>query len=332
MKRCLQLAQKGFGNVSPNPMVGCVIVHEGKIIGEGYHMAYGEAHAEVNAVNAITDQSLLKESDVYVSLEPCAHYGKTPPCAPMLVEKQVKRVVIGTLDPFPLVAGKGAGILKDAGIAVTTGVLEKECRFINRRFFTFHSKKRPYIILKWAESADGFIGTGEHVQISGLAAQRRLHQWRSEEDAFMVGTNTLMDDNPHLSTRLWQGKNPVRIAVDMQLKSAGKPLNFFNRSQRTLILNGIKTETSRGVEYLKIDNSDPLTMMNTLYLSGIQSVVIEGGAQLLDSFIRLNLFDEIRRFKSKKTELGHGVQAPRIDFVPHKTENLVDDELLTYIK
>jgi len=318
--------------VSPNPMVGCVIVHEGEIIGEGYHEAFGQSHAEVNAVNSVEKQELLPESTVYVSLEPCAHYGKTPPCASLLIEKKIKKVVIGALDPFIEVAGKGAAMLKQAGIEVEIGLLEKECRAINKRFFTFHTQKRPYIILKWAETADGYMGGDEPIQISGIAAQRRLHQWRSEEDAFLIGTRTLLEDNPHLSNRLWQGKSPIRIAIDMHLKSAEKPLNFFNRSQRTIILNRFNDDIVRDVEYIRIDNSDPANVMKVLYQLNIQSVVVEGGAQLLDSFIRQNLFDEIRRFKSKTLFLEHGISAPRIDFIPNKTENLVDDDLLIYLK
>jgi diaminohydroxyphosphoribosylaminopyrimidine deaminase/5-amino-6-(5-phosphoribosylamino)uracil reductase len=332
MKRCLQLAQKGFGNVSPNPMVGCVIVHDDAIIGEGCHEQYGMAHAEVNAINSVSDPALLPGSTVYVSLEPCVHFGKTPPCADLLIDKKVARVVIGTLDPFAKVSGKGAEKLRGAGIIVETGMLEKECRALNKRFMTFHIKQRPYIILKWAESADGYIGGNEPVQISGVAAQRRLHQWRSEEDAFMVGTKTLLEDNPHLSTRLWKGKNPVRLAIDMHLKSDGKPLNFFNRSQRTIVLNGLKNETERDVEYVMIADSSPSSIAGKLHELGIQSVVIEGGAKLLGSFIDRNLFDEIRRFRSKTTYLHEGVPAPRIDFVPEKNENLVDDELLIYTK
>jgi diaminohydroxyphosphoribosylaminopyrimidine deaminase/5-amino-6-(5-phosphoribosylamino)uracil reductase len=332
MKRCLQLAQKGFGNVSPNPMVGCVIVCNDEIIGEGYHEQYGQAHAEVNAVNSVKNPELLPESTVYVSLEPCVHFGKTPPCADLLIEKKVHKVVIGTLDPFVKVSGKGAEKLREAGIEVETGMLERDCRALNKRFMTFHRKQRPYIILKWAESADGFIGGSEPVQISGIAAQRRLHQWRSEEDAFMVGTNTLLEDNPHLSTRLWKGKNPVRLTIDMHLKSDGKPLNFFNRSQRTIVFNGLKNETERDVEYVMIRDSSPASIAGKLFELGIQSVVIEGGSKLLGSFIDQNLFDEIRRFRSKTMFLQQGIPAPRIDFVPEKTENLVDDELLTYTK
>jgi diaminohydroxyphosphoribosylaminopyrimidine deaminase / 5-amino-6-(5-phosphoribosylamino)uracil reductase len=222
--------------------------------------------------------------------------------------------------------------LKQAGIEVETGLMGKACRDLNKRFFTFHVKKRPYIILKWAETADGFIGGAEAIQISGLAAQRRLHQWRSEEDAFLVGTNTLLEDNPHLSTRLWQGKNPVRIAIDMHLRSAEKPLNFFNRSQRTIILNGLNEETIKDIQYARIADPSPKTIVDKLYELGIQSVVIEGGAKLLESFIQANLFDEIRRFKSKTMLLQEGISAPKIDFVPGKTENLMDDELLIYTK
>jgi len=324
------LAEKGFGHVSPNPMVGCLIVHNGEIIGSGYHKIYGGPHAEVNAINSVKDANLLKDSIAYVSLEPCSHFGKTPPCADLLIQSDIKKVVIGSLDPNPLVAGQGMEKLKQAGIDVKHGVLEYECKKLNKRFFTFINKKRPYIILKWAESADGFMGSEDTKQISGLAAQKRLHKWRSEEDAFLVGTNTLLQDNPQLNTRLWKGKNPIRVAIDFNLKSEKKHLKFYDQSQRTIILNGLKNEISNGIEFIQIPEHKVETIIHALYQCKISSVVIEGGSELLKSFIAANLYDEIRILKSKKLILSQGIEAPKIDFVASNSEDLIDDFLTLY--
>ena len=323
------MAEKGFGHVSPNPMVGCVIVHEGEIIGSGYHQKYGAEHAEVNAIKNVKNHDLLKNSTVYVSLEPCSHYGKTPPCADLLIQSGVKKVVLACLDPNPLVSGKGIEKLKAAGIEVTWGVLEKESKKLNKRFFTNILKNRPYIILKWAESKDGFIASDEIKQISGLAAQTRLHKWRSEEDAFLVGTNTLLLDNPQLNTRLWKGKNPIRVAIDFHLKSENKHLKFYDQSQRTIILNGSKNGLFDGIEYLTIENNLSHTL-DILYQKNIGSLVVEGGAMLLNSFLEAGLFDEIRILKSKNTELFSGLKAPVIDFHATKSEDLIDDILTVY--
>ncbi len=324
------MAEKGFGQVSPNPMVGCLIVHNGEIIGSGYHKEYGGPHAEVNAINNVKDSSLLKESTAYVSLEPCSHFGKTPPCADLLIKAGIKKVVIGSLDPNPLVAGQGMEKLIQAGIKVEYSVLENECKKLNKRFFTFINKKRPFIILKWAESADGYIGSEDTKQISGLAAQKRLHKWRSEEDAFLVGTNTLLLDNPQLNTRLWKGKNPIRVAIDFELKSENKHLKFYDQSQRSIILNGVKNESSNGIEFIKISDTKIETIVNALYQCKISSVVIEGGSQLLNSFIEANIYDEIRILKSKKLMLINGIKAPKIDFIASSTEDLIDDYLNIY--
>lgn len=330
MRSCLQLAEKGFGMVSPNPMVGCIFVKDNQIIGKGYHAEYGGPHAEVNAAASVRDKSAIKGSTVYVSLEPCSHHGKTPPCAELLIRLEVAEVIIGTQDPNPKVAGAGIRKLEDAGIKVRCGILEKECRLLNKRFFTFHTKHRPYVILKWAESADGFISGINHKRISGLVAQTRLHRWRSEEDAFLIGTNTLTADNPMLNTRLWKGKNPIRAAVDFELRSEHMALNFYDKSQRTIILNGLRETTGENPELIKIASREPEIILKALFSLNIGSVVVEGGAALLNSFLKSGLYDEIRRFRSKKLILENGVAAPKIDFIHQSEEDLIDDILLIY--
>jgi diaminohydroxyphosphoribosylaminopyrimidine deaminase / 5-amino-6-(5-phosphoribosylamino)uracil reductase len=341
MQRGLLLAKLGAGAVSPNPMVGCVIVHEGKIIGEGYHQKYGEAHAEVNAVNSVEDKSLLSASEVYVTLEPCSHFGKTPPCADLLIKNQVKNLYVCNHDPNPLVAGKGIEKLRRAGIAVETGLLESEGRELNKRFFTFIEKKRPYIILKWAESADGFIAKPnyEAVQISNLLSRRFVHKMRSEEDAIMVGTNTARYDNPKLDTRFWTGKNAVRVLIDKDL-SLLKTLHIFDSSQTTICytaLARIGTSSNVNVEnnttevVLQKDDFRSINefIIQDLYERKIQSVIIEGGAILLQSFIDLGLYDEAVILKTKKL-LGDGITAPKIDISVASKENLGDNEIFTY--
>jgi diaminohydroxyphosphoribosylaminopyrimidine deaminase / 5-amino-6-(5-phosphoribosylamino)uracil reductase len=312
MHRALQLAALGRGSVSPNPMVGCVIVHNDIIIGEGWHRKYGDWHAEVNAVNSVLDKSKFSESTVYVTLEPCSHFGKTPPCADLLVKHQVKKVVICNFDPFPLVAGKGIKKLQGAGIEVVTGVLEQEGRKLNARFFTVVEKKRPYIIMKWAETADGFIA-GENfkqVKISNGLSHKLSHKWRSEEDAIMVGTNTALHDNPKLNVREWTGKNPTRIVLDSN-ERLPKNLHLFDDSQKTLAISSI----------------DEIVTAS----QGVQSVIVEGGTKLLQSFLDENLFDEIRVFRSR-TQLKKGILAPvlpkNINLV--EVKQLMDDELSFY--
>jgi diaminohydroxyphosphoribosylaminopyrimidine deaminase / 5-amino-6-(5-phosphoribosylamino)uracil reductase len=314
MQRCVQLAQKGLGLVSPNPMVGCVVVYQDEIIGEGFHQKYGEAHAEVNAIQAVKDKSLLKDATVYVSLEPCNHYGKTPPCADLLVKHQVKRVVVGCKDPFSQVYGTGIQKLKDTGTEVVEDVLKEVCIDLNKRFFTYYLKKRPYIILKWAESADGFLYNKQHAAISGIMAQTLNHQWRSEEDSYLIGKNTLITDNPQLNTRLVAGKNPIRIVLDSQLESLQKgTFHFYNQKQTTMVINQIKDKIDGAIQCIKINDTKNLQeVLDALYQQHIQSVVVEGGAALLNSFINANLMDEIRIFKSHALVLGNGIHAPEI--------------------
>jgi diaminohydroxyphosphoribosylaminopyrimidine deaminase/5-amino-6-(5-phosphoribosylamino)uracil reductase len=263
---------------------------------------------------------------VYVSLEPCSHFGKTPPCADLLIEHKVKQVVRGCLDPHAQVAGKGIEKLKLAGIEVLVGVLENECIELNKRFITFHQKQRPYIILKWAETKDGFIA-GNKKQISGTFAQQRLHLWRSEEAAFMIGTNTLLQDNPALSVRLVEGKQPIRIAVDAQLKSIDKQLKFYDLSQPTIIINTVKNEKQGPIEFVKVDSTDPQSILKVLFERSVLSVVIEGGAQFLQSFLDANLYDEIRVIKSKLLCFEKGLLAPQNPLNAKLTEDLGEDIL-----
>ena len=314
MQRALQLARLGAGTVSPNPMVGCVIVHNGKIIGEGYHQKYGNAHAEVNAVNAASDKSLLSESDIYVTLEPCSHFGKTPPCADLLIKYKFKKVIVCNYDPNPLVAGKGIEKLRQAGIEVEVGLLEEEGRELNKRFFTYIEKKRPYIILKWAESADGFIAKKnyEAVQISNLLSRRFVHKMRSEEDAIMIGTNTVKYDNPTLNTRFWTGKNAIRVLIDRELLLS-KNLHVFDNSQKTICYNSLKDEIIENNIFVRtpLNTSIEPFILEDLYQRKIQSIIIEGGTILLQSFIDLGLWDEAFILKSEII-LEQGIDAPKI--------------------
>lgn len=334
MQRALQLARLGAGLVSPNPMVGCVIVHEGKIIGEGWHQKYGEAHAEVNAVSLVLNKSMLSQSEVYVTLEPCSHFGKTPPCADLLIKHRVKKVYICNQDSNPLVGGKGIEKLRQAGIEVETGLLESEGRGLNKRFFTYIEQKRPFIILKWAESADGFIAKHkyESVQISNLLSRRFVHKMRSEEDAIFVGTNTARHDNPTLNTRFWTGKNAIRVVIDKQL-SLSENLLFFDNSQTTICFNYfIDMQIGKNV-FIKIPKNISLEkfIIEELYQRKVQSVIIEGGTILLQSFINLELYDEAVILKTKKL-LGDGITAPKIDITPTLRENLGDNEIYFHYK
>jgi diaminohydroxyphosphoribosylaminopyrimidine deaminase/5-amino-6-(5-phosphoribosylamino)uracil reductase len=337
MRQCLSLAVKGAGSVAPNPMVGCVIVHNGEVIGEGYHMQYGQAHAEVNAINSVKDQQLLKKATLYVNLEPCAHYGKTPPCVDLIIHHKIPYVVIGCIDSNSLVKGKGMEKLVSAGCDVKVGVLDEECRELNRRFFTFHEKKRPYIILKWAQSADRFIDAqrtieeaGHATQISNETSRRLVHKWRSEEPAIMVGTNTALLDNPMLTVREHEGKNPLRIILDKQLKV---PLNYhvFDGSAPTLVFTEMKEKRSEKADYVTVrfDNAMLKNVLAELYKRNIQSVIVEGGAQLIGSFAEQGLWDEARVFTSKR-RLGTGVAAPAMSSEPLSTENIAGDELKIY--
>lgn len=339
MKRCLNLAVKGLGQVAPNPMVGCVIVHEGKIIGEGYHQKYGEAHAEVNAINAVANKELLKEATLYVNLEPCSHFGKTPPCADLIVNCKIPYVVICNIDTHGIVSGTGIKKLVEAGIDVKVGVLEEEGRKLNKRFFTFHEKHRPFIILKWAQSSDGFIDTirreedqAKPVQISNSDSKKLLHLWRSQEQAIMVGTNTALLDNPQLTVRGIEAKNPLRITIDKWLRIP-KYFNLFDKSTPTLIFTAIDAESEKNLEYAKINFELPIIpqILDELFKRNIQSLMVEGGEQLLNSFIDDNLWDAARVFIADK-KLGNGVKAPVLDATPVVRENISGDKLLFYLK
>lgn len=326
MRRCIELAQNGLCNAAPNPMVGAVIVCNGRIIGEGYHVRCGEAHAEVNAIRSVKEQSLLKQSTIYVSLEPCSHYGKTPPCADLIIEKQIPRIVIGCRDPFAKVAGRGIQKLKDAGREVVVGILEAECRQLIRRFITFHTLHRPYITLKWAESSDRYIDlarkSGSPVILSTPLTSMLVHKKRAEHSAIMVGTRTAELDNPSLNVRHWYGRPPVRIVLDRELRlSPG--LNLFDGSVPTLVFTECPHTSLPNVEYLPIDYRQEILpqIMDALYSRGLQSLLVEGGSQLLQSFIDADLWDEI--FVEEAPALLHsGVKAPEIsDKSPYAIEH-----------
>lgn len=337
MARCIELARMGAGQVSPNPMVGSVIVYNGKIMGEGFHQKYGQAHAEVNAINSVTNPERLKESTIFVSLEPCAHYGLTPPCSDLIIEKQIPRVVIGSIDPFAKVAGKGIEKLQNAGVKVETGVLKNECDELNRRFFTFHKKQRPYILLKWAQTSDGFIDVARNAEeygkptwITGPRALLRVHQMRAEEDAIMVGTNTAEKDNPSLTVRLIKGKNPLRIVLDRHLR-LDKRLNLFDNSTETIVFNELENYTANKTEYIKVNFTNQLLpqVLDILHNKNIISLIVEGGQQLLNTFIKAGLWDEAHVYTGNK-QFGSGIKAPLLNITDEQTETIGKDRLTIY--
>ncbi len=317
MQRCLQIAQNGLGKTYPNPIVGCVIVFKGKIIGEGWHQKAGEAHAEVNAINSVKDKDLLKESTIYVSLEPCSHWGKTPPCSNLIVSMNIKNVVIGTIDFNSEVHGKGITYLEKYGCNVTVGVLEKECRDINKRFFTFHQKKRPYIILKWAQTVDGFISpenksekSRKPIWISNIYSLQLVHKWRTEEQSILVGTTTAIVDNPKLNSRDYFGNNPLRLVIDKNLK-IDKSFSLLDGSIKTVIFTQIEKKNIKNIIYKVIDFERDITsqICDYLYKENIQSLIVEGGTKILQSFIDVNLWDEARILKSN-SYFYKGIAAP----------------------
>lgn len=293
MRRCFSLAKKGMGRVSPNPMVGCVIVKDGKIIGEGYHRKYGEAHAEVNAIESVKNKELLKGSTLIVNLEPCSHYGKTPPCAERIVQEEIAEVIICNVDPNPLVSGRGINIMKNAGINVECGILQEEGDELNSRFFTYHTKKRPYIILKWAQTSDGFIdgNFSMPIRISNDVSKACVHKLRAEEDAILVGKNTALKDDPKLGCRRFEGKAPLRIAIDRNLEIPSY-YNFYDNAQPTAIFNAHKDDGVR----VKIDFDEDIIpqILDWLYENKIQSLIVEGGKYTLEQFIERGLFDAIQ--------------------------------------
>ena len=339
MQRCLELASHGLGSTFPNPLVGCVIVHNGLIIGEGWHRKAGEPHAEVLAIASVKNEALLPESTIYVSLEPCSHYGKTPPCANLIIAKKIKKVVIGTIDPFAKVAGNGIQLLKEAGCQVTLGVLEDKCNQLNKRFFTFHTKKRPYMILKWAQTQDGFIApmaekrenNPQPFWITNPYSRQLVHKWRTEEAAILIGTRTALEDNPKLNSRLWKGHHPVRIIIDRHLRIP-KNYNVWDGSVKTLfITEKTNTPLTKNTYFHTIDFSKPLAtqICDIAYEHHLQSLIIEGGTQTLNTFIEEALWDEARVFTGEKFE-KKGVPAPKIQQVPDHQTSLLNDQIHHY--
>ena len=326
MKRCIELARKALGNTYPNPLVGSIIVHNSLIIGEGFHQKSGENHAEINAINSVEKKDLLKESTIYVSLEPCSHFGKTPPCANKIIETGFKKVVIGTLDSHEKVNGKGKKLIEEAGIEVVSGVLEKECQELNKRFFTFHRKKRPFIILKWAESGDGFLDQDfKPTQIGNSLTKQFVHQLRSEEHAILVGTNTALTDNPALTTREITGRNPVRILIDFELK-VPIDFNIYNNEAPTLIFNAIKDSEEKNIRFIKIEKENFVeNLMTKLYENQIQSVIVEGGSFTLQQFIDAGIWDAAIIIKNKNLKLSNGTKAPEFHHENFETKIFRDN-------
>jgi diaminohydroxyphosphoribosylaminopyrimidine deaminase/5-amino-6-(5-phosphoribosylamino)uracil reductase len=315
MQRCLQLARLGFGYTRPNPMVGAVIVHRHRIIGEGFHHRAGEPHAEINALASVREMELLSKSTLYVNLEPCSHYGKTPPCSEAVIRAGIPAVVIGTHDSDIRVAGNGIKRLKESGLEVRTGILPGECRELNKRFFAFHEMQRPYIILKWAQSKDGFLDrerTSAQIppaRITHPHWDMLVHQWRTQEDAILVGTNTALLDNPRLSARLWKGKQPLRLVLDRQLRLTEKH-HLLDPTQPTLVLNASRNDRKDNIEFKQLSFDGTLApLLAELYRRQVQSLIVEGGAMLLDSFLREGCWDEARVFTGT-TLFGNGPKAP----------------------
>ena len=337
MKRCLQLAANGLGLVYPNPMVGSVIVYNDRIIGEGWHQKAGEAHAEVNAIHAVKEKELLSKATLYVNLEPCSHYGKTPPCADLIIKSKIKRVVIGSVDTNDQVGGKGIKRLKEHGVEVILSVMENACRELNKRFYTYHEKNRPYVILKWAQSKDGFIfpdlkkaESGAPFWISNSYSQQRVHQLRSEEAAILVGKNTVQQDNPKLNLRHFKGNSLVRLAIDRNLEIS-KDKNFFDQSIPSIMYNEQIDEQKENIHYVKLDFSKELVqqIMNHLYGMEIQSLIIEGGAYTLKSFIDAGLWDEARVFVGDQI-FKEGIKSPVLGIGPYAKQKIANDVMYLY--
>lgn len=332
MLRCIELAKKGMGLVAPNPLVGCVIVHNEIIISEGFHSKYGSEHAEPNAINKV-DNYILKDCTVYVNLEPCSHFGKTPPCADLIISKGIKKVVVGNLDVNPLVAGKGIKKLQEAGIEVVHGVLKEQCKVLNKRFFTFHEKKRPYVILKWAQTNNNFISkmplppNVADNWITGEESKTLVHQWRTEEQAILVGHNTVVADNPQLTARLYEGNNPVRIIIDRTLDLN---LNYkvFDAKAKTIIFNSVKNNVKENLHWIKIDFTNFIDeLLQQLYKLNINSVIVEGGSRTLEHFINTEMWDEARIFINPNLNFEKGIDAPFLDFKTNSFQTIGKDKL-----
>ncbi len=326
MIRCINLARLGGGSVAPNPMVGAVLVKNDQIIGEGWHKEYGKAHAEVNAIDSLTN---LNDTTLYVSLEPCAHFGKTPPCTDLIINHQIPRVVIGCRDPFEKVNGRGIDKLKEAGINVSVGILEKDCKDLNKRFFTFQKLHRPYIILKWAQTADGFIGSSQRLYISNQYTNRIVHKWRSEEASILIGRNTALNDDPALTNRLWTGPDPIRLVIDIGLQLPSH-LKIFDKSVRTIVFNSKHHDEDGNLLYYQVTQDVNLVhqVIHALYQMNIQSVLVEGGARLLQSFIDEDLWDECRIITNNTLFTKAGLSAPSLqNSLTYKEETYSSDTI-----
>jgi len=341
MQRCIELAKLGAGHVAPNPMVGAVLVHDATIIGEGYHRQYGQVHAEVNCINSVKEnvRSQIPNSTLYVSLEPCSHFGKTPPCSDLIIQQQIKKVVIGCRDSFEEVNGKGIEKLQAAGILVILDVLKNECLQLNKRFFTFHTKHRPYIILKWAQTADKKMAISpnasegevmERLYITNNFTNKKVHQWRSEEAGILVGTNTALLDNPSLNNRLWHGNNPIRLVIDNELKLP-LSLNIFNQQQPTILFNKIKDEQRDNLRFYQLEEISISQMLKACYQLNIQSILVEGGGKLLQSFIDANLWDEARIITNESLTISDGLVAPLLKGNLVKEEKIFSDTIHYYL-
>ncbi len=334
MQRCVDLAYLGQGNVSPNPMVGCVIVKNGLIIGEGYHSEYGGKHAEIKAIESVIDQKEIENSTVYISLEPCVHHGKTPPCVHELINRKIKTAVIGSRDSNPIVGGKGIESLKRVGIEVIENILEEECRKLNKRFFTFHEKRRPYVILKWAQTSDGYLDKNREIGekgsnwISSPESKVLVHKWRSEEQSILVGRNTILNDNPSLTVREISGKNPTRIVIDSQLQLS-KDVNIFSKDAPTLVFNRLKNDKIDGVEWIKISETSTKHILDELFKRNIQSVLVEGGSRTLQYFIIDNVWDEARVIVGD-VKFGDGIKAPVMNKVPSRAHQFSNHDTIYY--
>ncbi len=336
MYRCVELARLGAGSVAPNPMVGAVLVYQNRIIGEGWPKQYGQAHAEVNCINSVVaaaDVPHIRQATLYVSLEPCAHYGKTPPCSDLIIEKQIPRVVIGCRDPFAAVDGKGIEKLKRAGVAVEVGIWEEACKTLNKRFFTFHTAKRPYVILKWAQTADHKIAglAGERLLISNAYSNRLVHRWRSEEAAILVGTRTARLDDPSLDNRLWSGKSPVRMVIDRDL-SLPSSLKLFNGEQTTIVFNNRKEERQNKLWYHQLDFEAPVVpqLLKACHHLQLQSILVEGGSHLLQQFIDEALWDEARVITNRQLNIGNGLSSPLLTNARMQMEEQWENDHISY--
>lgn len=339
IQRCIQLAANGLGTTGSNPMVGSVLVHNNVIIGEGWHYKAGLPHAEVNAINSVKNKSLLKEATIYVSLEPCSHFGKTPPCSDLIVDSGIKKVVVGTIDPFSEVAGRGIEKLRNAGCEVMVGVLEEACQALNKRFFTFHTKKRPYIFLKWAETADGFIAPEyskeakrEPVWITDQFSKQLVHKQRSIEQAILVGTETVIKDNPSLNTRFWKGEDPLRVVLDLKNRIPTDS-KIFKDNKPTLVLTFKEKENTKTVIYETINREKPIVenICKILYKYEIQSVIVEGGKKTLETFIEANRWDEAFVYSGDTVFFNKGIQAPKLEKDGRILKNKTKDILTHYI-